>query len=104
IGRPVGVIADLPGPKIRAGSFPDGGVDLDPGDVIHLAPGDGPSTAELIRVDYPTLLTDVDPGDRIVLGDGGITLHVVSVDEAVSAEVESGGRLQGRPGVHVACE
>jgi pyruvate kinase len=105
IGRPLAVLADLPGPKLRAGSFPDGGVDLDPGDEVHLVPGDGPSSAEVISVEYPTLLTDVDPGDRIVLGDGGITMRVRCVDTgALRAVVESGGRAQGRPGVHLSCE
>jgi pyruvate kinase len=104
IGRPVGVLADLPGPKIRAGSFPDGGVDLNPGDEVRLVPGDGPSTAEVISVGFPTLLVDVDPGDRVVLGDGSITMRVVDVDAvAVRAEIESGGRPQGRPGVHLSC-
>ncbi len=105
IGRPVGVLADLPGPKIRAGSFPDGGVDIPAGEPVRLVPGVGPSTAAIVAVDYPTLLTDVDPGDRIVIGDGGITMRVLAIDEvAVLCEVESGGHTQGRPGVHLACE
>ena len=40
VGRPIGVLADLPGPKIRAGSFPEGGVALAPDDVVHLVPGE----------------------------------------------------------------
>ena len=104
-GRPIGVLADLPGPKIRAGSFPDGGVDLAPGDPIQLVPGTGPSTAHVISVDYPTLLEDVDAGDRVVIGDGGITMRVTGADAtSVTAEIESGGRTQGRPGVHISCE
>ncbi len=105
IGRAVGVLVDLPGPKLRAGSFPDGGVDLSPGTEVRLEPGVGPSSAAMITVDYPTLLTEVDQGDRIVLGDGGITMDVVGVDEtAVHAQVASGGRVQGRPGVHLSGE
>ena len=105
IGRPVAVLADLPGPKIRAGGFPEGGVDLVPGTSVRFVPGTAPSTAAVISVDYPTLLHDVDAGDRIVLGDGGISLRVVERDDvAVTAEVESGGRMQGRPGVHMSCE
>jgi pyruvate kinase len=105
LGRPVGVLADLPGPKIRAGSFPEGGVDLAPGQTVLLVPGDGPSAASVISVDYRALLADVRPGDRVVIGDGGITMRVVATDErSVTAEVESGGRTQGRPGVHLSCE
>ena len=105
VGRPVGVLADLPGPKIRAGSFPDGGVDIDPGEPVRLVPGTGPSSAAIVAVDYPTLLADLDPGDRIVIGDGGITMRVLAIDAAAAlCEVESGGHTQGRPGVHLSCE
>ena len=105
LGRPVAVLADLPGPKVRAGAFPEGGTDLAPGATVRFVPGTGPSGADVISVDYPRLLHDVEAGDRIVLGDGGISLRVVGRDHrALTAEVESGGRPQGRPGVHLSCE
>ena len=102
LGRVVAVLADLPGPKVRAGEFPDGGVFLIEGAAVRLVPGEDPSSGERITVDYPTLLEDVDAGDRIVLGDGAISLTVASVaDDAVYAVVITGGRVQGRPGVHL---
>jgi pyruvate kinase len=102
LGRIVAVLADLPGPKVRSGEFPDGGVFLMEGDALRLVPGEEPSTGERVTVDYPTLLEDVDAGDRIVLGDGAISLEVASVaDDAVHAIVITGGRVQGRPGVHL---
>ena len=52
--RPVGVLADLPGPKIRAGRFPEDGAELAPGEIVSLVPGDGPSDAERICVEYDT--------------------------------------------------
>jgi pyruvate kinase len=101
-GRPVGVLADLPGPKIRAGSFPDGGVVLTTGDEMTLRPGDGGSDATSITVDYPTLLEDLVEGSRIQLGDGGISMRVVRVDEtSATAVLETGGTVQGRPGVNL---
>ncbi len=103
--RPIGVLADLPGPKLRAGAFPEGGIDLLAGSVVAFAPGEGSSTAHRVMVDYPTLLDDVDPGDRIVLGDGTITLDVLSrAPDELFAEVRSGSRVQGRPGVHLSCQ
>ncbi|MFV0308626.1 MAG: pyruvate kinase [Desertimonas sp.] len=105
LGRPVGVLADLPGPKVRAGPFPPDGAELLPGEPCRLIAGDGPSSAAVIAVDYPSLLHDVDPGTRVVIGDGAISLRVTGVTEDhVDAVVESGGRTQGRPGVHLACE
>jgi pyruvate kinase len=105
VGRHVAVMADLPGPKIRAGQFPDGGVELAPGSTVGVRSGDGPSTAEMITVDYADLVVHVDVGERVVLGDGEIALRVVAkrADELV-AEIESGGRTQGRPGIHLASD
>jgi pyruvate kinase len=105
LGRHVAVMADLPGPKVRAGSFPEGGVDLPATGVVRLVAGEGTSTADTIAVDYPDLVTQVDVGERVVLGDGEISLRVVSKEnDTLVTEVESGGRTQGRPGVHMACE
>jgi len=102
LGQVVAVLADLPGPKVRSGPFPDGGTTLAGGEALVLMPGSGPSNANLITVDYPTLLEDLQEGDRVVLGDGAITLEVNGVTEAeVRCRVLTGGRVQGRPGVHL---
>jgi pyruvate kinase len=99
-GRTVGILADLPGPKVRAGAFPDGGVFLAEGDVLSLRQGTAASTATDIEVDHQTLLEGLVPGDRVALGDGGIDLRVLDVDaDRATAKVVSGGRVQGRPGV-----
>jgi pyruvate kinase len=104
-GRPVGILADLPGPKIRAGPFPTDGAELVPGSRCTLVAGDGPSSHDRITVDYPTLVAEIEPGNRVAIGDGGISLRAVAVSGGrVEAVVESGGRTQGRPGVHVAGE
>ena len=105
LDRPIGVLADLPGPKVRAGPFPQEGVELIHGQACQLVAGEGPSTAAVIAVDYPRLGQDVDVGDRIVIGDGAISLRALAVGPAgVQTVVESGGRTQGRPGVHLACD
>ena len=105
VGSATAVLADLPGPKVRAGRFPDGGVLLAVGQVLTLKPGSESSDTDVVTVDYPSLLTDVQVGDRIVLGDGGITLRVTKVDSsALIAHVETGGAVQGCPGVHLPSE
>jgi pyruvate kinase len=108
LGIVVAVLADLPGPKVRAGRFPDGGVELLGGSDVVLAPGDVASTASRLEVDYPTLADDLKPGDRIVIGDGAISLRVVGDGVAGSGEVcctvATGGRVQGSPGVHLPSE
>jgi len=105
LGRPVAALADLPGPKIRAGGFGDDGVDLHPGAEVRLVPGRGTSTREVIAVDYAHMLEDVAVDDRVALGDGGITLRVTGAEpDCKLAVVETGGRVQGRPGVHLSSE
>jgi pyruvate kinase len=54
-GREVGVLADLPGPKVRTGPFPEGGAFLAEGDLVTLAAGEGDSGSGHIRVDEPRL-------------------------------------------------
>ncbi len=105
IGRPVAVLADLPGPKIRAGSFPEGGVQLSAGGFVHLRSGAGLSDAGTIWVDYDTLIDDLAVDDRVILGDGSISMRVLSNSgEIVEAVIETGGRTQGSPGVHLSSE
>lgn len=102
LGRQVAVIADLPGPKIRSGQFPAGGIALTTGHVLALVPGDHDCSGDVVSVDYPSLVDDIDVDDRIVIGDGAIVLRAIAVDDAgVQAVVETGGHVQGRPGVHL---
>jgi pyruvate kinase len=101
-GRIVGVLADLPGPKIRAAPFPEGGVFLAEGDRLELAPaaGDDTSGDHRIAVDHAAMLEDLRPGDAVVLGDGAISLLVEEAGAGrATAVVQTGGWAQGRPGV-----
>ena len=101
-GQTVGVLADLPGPKVRTGAFPEGGAFLSEGTEVELTAGEGPSDSHHIVVDEEHLTEVVVDGDTVVLGDGTVTLVVTGVDdETVRARVETGGRLQGRPGAHL---
>jgi pyruvate kinase len=105
VGQVVAVLADLPGPKVRAGMFPEGATMLAAGTTIRLVPGTGPSTAAVVTVDYATLLDDLRPDDRVVVGDGAISLRVESVDSlGAVAKVLTGGQTQGCPGVHLPSE
>jgi len=104
-GRNVGVLVDLPGPKIRAAAFPEGGIELAEGASVTLVPGDERSDAQTVEVDYEHLLRDIRPGDVLPFGDGQVVIEVESVgaDRAL-ARVTSGGELQGRPGLKLPSE
>jgi len=105
VDRHVAVLADLPGPKIRAGEFPEGGVRLVAGKTIHLRPGAGRSDASLITVAYPRLLEDLEIGSRLQIGDGAISMSVLDVTKIeATARIETGGHTSGEPGVHLSSE
>ena len=97
----VGVLVDLPGPKIRAGAFPAGGVTLIADTEVVLAGSgtDEASTSTRIAVSNESLIEDLQVGDRVALGDGGVALIVSGRRrEGAVAHVRSGGLLQGRRG------
>ena len=97
----VGVLVDLPGPKIRTAEF-EREMYLVEDDTVELVEAHGGATSDYqrIAVDYPGVVDHLREGDRLALGDGGITLAVEEVhgDRAV-ARVRSGGRVVGRQGV-----
>ncbi len=101
-GKHVGILVDLPGPKVRAASFGNHAVNLPDGHIVRLAVGHDRSTADVIEVEYDSLLEDIQIGDRLVLGDGKVQLDVreKQADKLV-AEVISGSEVSGRPGVHI---
>jgi len=104
-GRSIGVLVDLPGPKIRAAAFPEGGALLAEDAALVLVPGDARSDARTVQVDYDHLLRDVRPGDVLPFGDGQVVIEVESVDgERALARVTTGGELRGRPGLRLPSE
>ena len=102
VGRPIGVLVDLPGPKVRAAAFPEDGVTLVPGTVLRLTEaveGDR-STADCIAIAQAGAVDALVSGDRVALGDGGVSLLVVDREpDGVHAVVAGGGVVRGRPGV-----
>ena len=100
--RTVGTLIDLPGPKVRLAQFADGGADLATGTTVLLRPGAPASTQAVLGVDYAELLEDVKLGDKLALGDGTVRCEIVDLghDQATVRNTH-GGRLQGRPGLHV---
>jgi len=100
--KPVAVMVDLPGPKVRTTAFLEP-VELAKGQLVRLVSGhDTPSTNARLVVDYETLATDVEAGDVLGIGDGVVHLVVERTDDReVVARVTHGGALTGRKGVRI---
>ena len=100
-GRMIGVLADLPGPKLRTARFEEG-VSLVEGDRVELVAASDGTTSDTRRigVEHPEAVGHLEAGDRVALGDGGVELAVETVhgDRAVT-RIVTGGLLRGRPGV-----
>jgi pyruvate kinase len=101
--RPVALMADLQGPKLRVGTMVEGGVDLIEGSEAILTTdpvvGRGP---EAIPVQYRGLPHWVKPGDRILIDDGLLELHVLSATRTeVRCRVLTGGVLNTNKGINL---
>jgi len=104
-GRPVAVLQDLPGPKLRIGPLVDDIAELKPGDkVVFCCDDEGLGTAKRMLVARPELIGAMHPDDVMYLADGAVRLRVTAVDEdamQIDAEVEIGGAVASRQGLNV---
>ena len=102
LGKHVGIVVDLPGPKIRCAPFADGGIELLEDTQVSIGVESETSTNDFISVDYPNLLQDVQLGDSLSFGDGKVVVNIEEREgDRLKARVAHGGRLEGRPGLHV---
>jgi pyruvate kinase len=105
VDRPVAVLLDLQGPKVRVGELPPSGIDLREGDECLLATSPGGAaraTGTVIPVDYEPLAREVQAGQLILLDDGNLALRAVQTDgSVVRCRVERGGRLTAHKGMNL---
>jgi pyruvate kinase len=100
--KPISVLADLCGPKIRVGSFHNGRIDLIEGESVIVTSRDVVGRPGLISSQYRALADDVDAGNRILLDDGNIELIVKSVSGSdITCEVVTGGILSDHKGMNL---
>ncbi|OJU96345.1 MAG: pyruvate kinase [Solirubrobacterales bacterium 67-14] len=102
LDKEVGILGDLPGPKLRVGEYPQGVVDLVHGTTVTITSEDVDGTATLIPVDWPELCDALKLEDTVYLADGSIRLRVTANDgKVVEAEVEVGGPLSSHKGMNL---
>ncbi len=102
VGRTVGILADLQGPKIRVKKFADGKITLKKGDTFTLdASFDGMGNQQRVGLDYKDLPNDVEPGSILLLNDGLLEFHVKEVNaNEVVCTVVRGGVLSNNKGIN----
>jgi pyruvate kinase len=101
-GRPIGILADLQGPKLRVGRFESGPIMLEAGETFVLDSDPSPGTGERVHLPHPEILAALESGHAMLLDDGKVRLIArdVSPGRAVT-EVVVGGKLSDRKGVNL---
>ncbi|HVY56770.1 MAG TPA: pyruvate kinase [Xanthobacteraceae bacterium] len=98
--RPIGVLVDLQGPKLRIGTFEQDSVMLEKGARFTLDADQTAGNAQRVYLPHPEILSAVKPGDHLLLDDGKVQLVAVeTTPDRTVAEVEVGGKLSARKGV-----
>jgi len=100
--RPIAILGDLQGPKIRVGVFKDGGIELRPGEEVIVTSRKVAGEAGIVPTIYENLPRDVRPGSQILLDDGLMELEVLETDNTdVRCRVKFGGFLKDRKGINL---
>lgn len=102
MGRAVGILADLQGPKVRLGRFTSGAVLLRPGARFVITAADVPGDQDRVSTTHTGLPNDVEPGDPILVDDGRVLLRVEAVDGPdVVTKVVEGGNVSDHKGINL---
>ncbi|MCK8784000.1 pyruvate kinase [Roseomonas sp. NAR14] len=101
-GRPIGILADVQGPKLRVGRFAAGRVSLQTGQTFRLDLNPTPGDARRVQLPHPEILAAAGIGTTLLLDDGKLRLRVTHRrDDHLETEVVVGGPLSDRKGVNV---
>ena len=102
VDRPIGVLLDLQGPKLRVGPVENGAVELETGGEFRLELGDSLGNADSASLPHPEILQALKPDMSLLIDDGKIRLKVIESGSGyATTEVLVGGTLRDRKGVNV---
>jgi pyruvate kinase len=102
VGRPIAILADLQGPKLRIGQFAGGKVTLNAGQEFILDRDTSPGNSERVCLPHPELFEVIAAGQSLLLDDGKLRLQVLDSDgQRIRTRVVNGGALSDRKGVNV---
>jgi pyruvate kinase len=99
-GRPIGILVDLQGPKLRIGEFSGGSAELDEGKIFRFDRNEEPGSSQRVYLPHPEIFQAVEPGHTLLLDDGKLRMSVKEAEAGtITAEVIVGGPLASRKGV-----
>ena len=102
MGRPIAILADLQGPKLRVGTFANGAEELEIGQAFRLDLDDAEGDATRVQLPHPEIFAALEPGSNLLVNDGKIRLKVESCGEDFAdCTVTVGGTISNRKGVNV---
>jgi pyruvate kinase len=102
LGRPIGILADLQGPKIRIGTFADKQVLLKAGDTFIFDTDKTPGNAQRVYLPHPEIFAAAKQGDNLLLNDGRMRVEItIATPERLTTRVIYGGELSDRKGVNL---
>ena len=102
VGRPIGILADVQGPKLRVGRFQAGRVALQTGQPFRLDLSPVPGDTRRVQLPHPEIMAAAGIGTTLLLDDGKLRLRVSRKrDDHLECEIVTGGPLSDRKGVNV---
>jgi pyruvate kinase len=102
VGRPIGILLDLQGPKIRVGTIKDGRMTVAAGEAIRFVLTGTAGDRMSIPLPHPEIFAAVSPGDHLLIDDGRVRVRVTGPgSDTIDAEVVVGGVISNRKGVNL---
>jgi pyruvate kinase len=102
VGRPIGILLDLQGPKIRVGTIKGGRITVEAGEPIRFVLTGAEGDRMSIPLPHPEIFAAVAPGDHLLIDDGRVRVRVTSPgSDFIDAEVVVGGVISDRKGVNL---
>src|SRR5208282_890305 len=98
--RPIGILVDLQGPKLRLGMFKDDSAEIDKGQDFILDTDTAPGDANRVQLPHPEIFAAIKPGNTLLIDDGKLRLVATEVSpQRIVTRVEVGGKVSNRKGV-----
>ena len=102
LGRPIGILQDLQGPKIRVGKIRDGKITVAAGETIRFVPSDAEGDRDAIPLPHPEIFAAIMPGDHLLIDDGRVRVAVTRLgDDFIESKVVFGGAISNRKGINL---